>query len=101
MKRIGIAASKMAKGNFALYNLYVVLISCLFSFFIFIVAGISVVFALVLILYVANELLAIEYQKGLMIVGICLGVLTAVVALFNLVAISVNLKLQGSSKEAL
>jgi len=48
MKRIGIAASKISKGNLALYNFCVVLISVLFSLSIFVVAGSTVIFAYLL-----------------------------------------------------
>jgi len=99
MKRIGIAASKMAKGNLVLYNSYVVLISFLFSLFIFIVAGCTVVFALIAFAYVSNELIATEFEKGwLGIFAVCMITLTVVMFLFNLIAISTNMKLP-SKKE--
>jgi hypothetical protein len=95
MKRIGIAASKISKGNVALYNFYVVLISFLFSLFIFIVAGSTVVFSLIIINYVGGELKAFEFEKGLrFILTICMGTLTAVITIFNLVAISTNMKIR-------
>ena len=64
MKRIGLAASKMAKGNIVLYNIYVVLISFLFSLFIFIVAGCTIIFALIIISYISTELMLFEFEKG-------------------------------------
>ena len=42
MLRIGIAASKMSKGSLLSYNLYVILIACLFSLFIFLICGFSI-----------------------------------------------------------
>ena len=93
MKRIGIAASKMAKGNLALYNLYVVLISFLFSSFIFIVAGASVVLALALIEYMASEVMALgPKQDSSFILTVCMVSLTVVVTLLTLFVISSNIR---------
>jgi len=93
MKRIGIAASKMAKGNLVLYNAYVVLISFLFSLFIFIVAGVSVVFALIIISYVASEAASFDFDgEGFSISTICMISLTIVIFLLNLFALLTNIK---------
>ena len=93
MKRIGIAASKMAKGNLALYNCYVVLISFLFSLFIFVIAGATVVLALAIVAYVGSEVMAFEFEKAWPVVlPICMTSLTVVIVLFNLFAISQNFK---------
>ena len=93
MERIGIAASKMAKGNLFVYNCYVVLISLLFSFSIFIMVGATVVFALTIIAYVGNEIMGLEFEKSwTSILSVCMVSLTVIVALFNLFAISKNLK---------
>ena len=89
----------MAKGNLVLYNSYVVLISFLFALFIFIVAGCTVVFALIVFAYVSNELIATEFEKDWSgIFSICMITLTVVMFLFNLIAISTNMKLP-SKKE--
>ena len=94
MKRIGIAASKISKGNLTLYNLYVVLISALFSLFLFIVAGSTIVFALVVIKYVGNEIIGVEFERSWQsILAVCMVSLTVVVTLFNLLAISINMRL--------
>jgi len=94
MKRIGIAASKISKGNLALYNVYVVLISALFSLFIFIVAGSTIIFALAIIQYVGNEIIGVEFERSWQsILAVCMVSLTVVITLFNLFAISINLKL--------
>lgn len=93
MKRIGVAASKMAKGNLALYNFYVVLIAFLFSLFILIVAGSSVVLAIVILAYVANEVMGIELERSwASILSVCMVSLTVIIAVFNLFAISQNIK---------
>lgn len=98
MKRIGIAASKISKGNVPLYNLYVVLISCLFSLFIFIAAGATIALALMLIGYVGTEIVGVEFKRDWsLIVMVCMAVLTIVVALFNIFAILVNVRVSGTS----
>ena len=94
MERIGLAASKMAKGNFILYNLYVVLIAFLFSSFVLVIAGSAVVFALIIINYIVGEIRAFEFQENLVpILKICLVSLTMIIGVFNLIAILKNLKI--------
>lgn len=98
MKRIGIAASKISKGNVPLYNLYVVLISCLFSLFIFIAAGATIALALMLIGYVGTEIVGVEFKRDWsLIMMACMAVLTIVVALFNIFAIVINVRVSGTS----
>lgn len=93
MKRIGMAASKISKGSLALYNLYVILISALFSLFIFIIAGSTVIFALVMIKYVGTEIMGAEFERSWRsIMTVCMVSLTTVITLFNLFAILKNLK---------
>jgi hypothetical protein len=93
MKRIGIAASKISKGNLTVYNLYVVLISALFSLFIFIIAGSTVIFALVIIKYVGTEIMGVEFERSWrLVMAVCMVALTVVITLFNLFAILKNLK---------
>jgi len=95
MKRIGIAASKMSKGSLVLYNFYVILISILFSLFIFIIAGSTVIFALAIIRYVGNEIIGVDFDKNWRsIFTVCMVSLTVVTTLFNLFAIIINLKPQ-------
>ena len=98
MKRIGIAASKISKGNVPLYNLYVVLISCLFSLFIFIAAGATIALALMLIGHVGTEIVGLEFKRDWsLIMMACMAVLTIVVALFNIFAIVINVRVSGTS----
>ncbi len=94
MKRIGIAASKMAKGNRALYNGYVVLISALFSLFIFVIAGASVVFALIIIATIGNEIMPDDNftENWKSILTVCMVSLTVIIAIFNVFAITKNIK---------
>lgn len=99
MKRIGIAASKISKGNVALYNFYVVLISSLFSFFILVVAGATVLFALTFLGYIFKEVMAIELEKSWSsILVFCMVALSVVMGVFNLVAIVMNIRLDNLKK---
>ncbi len=93
MKRIGIAASKISKGNIFLYHFFVVFISCLFSFSIFIAAGTTVMLALALIGYIGTEVVGPQFQKDWhLVVMICMVVLTVVIVLFNIFAIVINIR---------
>jgi len=99
MKRIGIVSSRISKGNRALYNLYVVLISMLFSIFVFVIAGSTVIFALAIIKYVGAEIMGMEFEKNWKsIFSVCMVSLTVVVTLFNLFAILINFKLPKMSE---
>ena len=94
MKRIGIAASKIAQGNLAWYNICVVVIAFLFSLFIFALAGFSVFLVLLLIGYVSQAWGLEEFAKGKSSVfTVCMVSLAILVAIFNLLAISQNIKL--------
>lgn len=94
MKRIGIVSGRISKGNRALYNLSVVLISMLFSLFIFIIAGSTVIFALSIIKYVGVEIMGVEFENSWRsILLACMVSLTVVVTVFNLFAILINFKL--------
>lgn len=99
MERIGLAASKMAQGNFLLYNLFVILISILFSLFLFVIAGSSIVLALLILAYVVNGVMPTEFEKNWSgVFRLCMVTLTIVVSLFNLAAILKNLRLKKSKK---
>jgi len=96
MKRIGITASKISKGNLFLYNVCVVLISVLFSLMIFVVAGSTVIFALAIIKYVGIEIMGAEFEQSWKsVLPVCMVSLTIIVTLFNLFAIIRNIKIQG------
>ena len=99
MERIGIAASKMAQGNIFLYNFYVVLISFLFSLFIFVVTGSSILFALIIISYVGDEVMAHKFgNQWTSVFTVCMISLTMVIVVFNLFAISKNIKISKPPK---
>lgn len=95
MERIGLAASKMAKGNFVLYNLWVVIISSAVSIFLFLLAGISIFLALVILAAVVKGIMPMEFEKSWeSMLRICMLALTIVVSLFNLYAIIKNIRLK-------
>ena len=97
MQRIGIAASKIAKGNLLVYNLFVVLISFLFSLFIFFLSGSAIVIALIVMAYVFSGIIPIDFEKNwISIMFLCMMTLTIVVSIFNLLAIFRNIKLYRS-----
>ena len=98
MKRIGITASKISKGNVLLYNLYVVLISCLFSLFIFLAAGVTIALALMLIGYIGTEIMGVEFKRDWsLVMMVCMTTLTVVIALFNIFAILINVRVSRAS----
>ena len=88
MERIGLAASKIAKGNFLLYNFLVVGLTMIFSLFIFFIAGSSVALALIVLGYVMNGILPTEFSaEWWNIFKVCMIALTMVVGIFSLCAI--------------
>jgi len=94
MKRIGIAASKIAKGNLFLYNLYVVLISVMVSLFLYFIAGSSIVLGLIVVGYIVKGVLPSSVdQDWVAIVRVCMVTLTIVVSAVNIFAILKNIKL--------
>ena len=100
MKRIGVTASKISKGNCFIYNLSVVLIASLFSLFIFIIAGLTVTFALVVISYVGSELMSGEIQIDLKSTfPLCMICLTFVITIFNISAILKNINFSKIKQE--
>lgn len=92
MERIGLAASKMAQGNLILYNFYVVLLAFLFSVLIFLIAGSTVVFSLIILRYITNEMGVDVLKDFSKILTYSLGALSFLMGFFILVAISKNLK---------
>ncbi len=94
MERIGIAASRMAKGKLWTYNLFVVLISCLCSLMIFFICGFTILIALFMISLIFRHFLPPEFNNvWLSIAKICMLALSVVVALLNGAAIVKNIKL--------
>jgi uncharacterized membrane protein len=93
MERVGLAASKIAQGNLWLYNIFVILISFLFSLFIFVISASAVLFALIIMTYIAKEMMAFDFEESRRSVfTICMMSLAIVTLIFNLLIISKNLK---------
>lgn len=100
MDRIGIAASKMAKGSIVLYNVYVALLIFLFALFILVIAGAAVMLALIIVGYIVNGLLPQDLLKDWnQIVSTCMVALTVVVGFFAVLALIRNFKLKFIGKE--
>lgn len=94
MERIGIAASKIAKGSLFFYNLYVILLSVLFALFIFVLTGTTVLLALAVISYFGNALIGLEFSErwpGILMV--CMVSLSVIVGVFLALAVLKNIKL--------
>ncbi len=95
MKRIGIAASKISEGNIVLYNVFVLVLSTLFSLLIFFLSAFSVFVAI----YVIHALMTgtTEFNFSSSWGGIlksCMIALAVMTGLLNLCAIGVNVKLK-------
>jgi hypothetical protein len=93
MLRIGIAASKMSKGSLLSYNLYVILIACLFSLFIFLICGFSILLIIFMVSLILHTIKPADFHASwLHMFKICLVVLALVVGIFNLVAVLKNIQ---------
>ena len=92
MKRIGIAASHIAKDNLALYNIFVCLLSSLLSLLIFLVSSFSLLVGMALVSYLMRGFMVIDATTGL--VRTALIALAVVVGLINLTAVIANIRLK-------
>jgi high-affinity Fe2+/Pb2+ permease len=93
MLRIGIAASKMAKGNLWTYNLFVVLLSCVFALFLFLICGFSILVIVFLLSLGLHALRPADFHAGWQhMFKICLIVLALVIGILNSVAIIKNIQ---------
>jgi hypothetical protein len=93
MLRIGVAASKMSKGSLLRYNLYVILISCLFSLFIFLICGFSILLIVFLVSLILHAVKPADFHAGWVhMFKICLVILALVVGIFNMAAILKNVQ---------
>lgn len=95
MERIGIAASKIAKGNLILYNFYVLVISFLFSVLLFLLAGSAIFFGLWMIRLIVGPLVP-SMSPGAWNLVFCysLVALTILVAFVDLAAVLKNIKIK-------
>lgn len=93
MERVGLAASKMAQGNLLLYNFYVILISFLFSLFVFVVSGSSIAIALIIISYIINGITPPDFDSdSKAVLRICMISLTVIIGALNVFILSKNLR---------
>lgn len=100
MDRIGIAASKIAKGNIVLYNACVFFLIFLFALFIFIVGGAAIMIALMVVGYVVNGFLPHDFLKEWSpVVLISMSSLAAVVGVFSVIALIKNFKIKFLSSD--
>ncbi len=96
MERIGIAASKMSKGNVLLYNLFVILISFLFSLLIFSIVGCAISIALIIISFLLSDIMPVQFgQSWTEILAFCMMALTVLMGLFTLFAIVKNIRFRS------
>lgn len=99
MDRIGIAASKIAKGNIFLYNVIVIFLIGLFALFIFVIAGASVMLALIVVGMIVNGMLPQDFlAEWNGIISVCMAALTVVVSFFAIIALIRNFKLTFTTK---
>ncbi len=93
MKRIGFFASRVSKGSLRHYNLYVVLISFLFSLLLFVLAGFSVFLAIGIVSFFGHETMTEDLRNNWStIMTLCAEALGLAVIIFNVVAMAINLK---------
>ncbi len=95
MKRIGIAASKISEGNIILYNVFVLVLSSLFSLLVFFLSGFSVFIAIYLIHALLTGSTVFDfYSNWGGILKSCMVALAVMMGIFNMCAIGVNVKLR-------
>ena|SRR3989338_6771375 len=95
MERIGIAASKIAKGNLLFYNFFVTLLIFIFSLLIFLIAGSSIVIVLIVIAYATSAGTGSlpDLQQGwIPMMVTCLKVLAVITGLLALCALGINIR---------
>jgi hypothetical protein len=94
MERIGRIASKMSRDSILLYNVCVIFLSGLFSLFVFVVAGGTLLLSMIIIFYVGKEILGLDvFPEEKSILVLCFMSLAAVTGVFNLLAILKNIKI--------
>ena len=100
MDRIGIAASKIARGNIIIYNAAVFIIIFMLALLIVVIAGSAIMAALLIVGYVINGLLPHSFLREWNLVMIsCLSSLTAVVGFFAVIALIRNFKVKFTTSD--
>ncbi len=92
MKRIGIAASRIAKDDLVLYNAFVLLLSFLLSLLIFCISAFSILAGVALTSYVTRGFMVLDAGAGSF--KFAFFGLATVVGVVNLTAVLVNIKLK-------
>ena len=93
MKRIGIAASKISRGNLIVYNLSVIFISMLLSLLVFFISSFSILLVFFLAGLVIQGLAGRSMDFGGSI-RMCLIALSVVIGMFSLLAVFKNFKVK-------
>jgi hypothetical protein len=95
MKRIGITASRIAKGNLWLYNVYVLILSFLLCLLVFFLSGFTLIVGLALISFITRGFMVVEMGTGFSALLItCMIALTVVVGVMYLFAVMRNFKIR-------
>ena len=95
MERIGITASKIAKGNLAWYNFYVIVITFLLALFLFFISAAAIVLALIILGYILQEVLQAPFkQDWVAIIRICMISLTFVISIVIIFALARNIRIK-------
>ena len=92
MLRIGLAASKIAKGNLWVYHLAVVVIACLVAMFVFLICGFCIIATLFLLSVLiqhfwpsaSQEVWVDVYKTCLIFLGILIGILAVIAIIKNI-----------------
>lgn len=93
MERIGIAASKIAKGNLLLYNFFVLFIALLCSLLLFFISGTFIIIAVVIIAVLKSIGSFPDLNQWMPIMVMILNALAVVIGVLTLYAIFKNVKL--------
>ena len=93
MRRIGIAASRIAKGNLTVYNIFVIVLSTLCSIMLFFICSFSILMALLLISFVLRFIFPAQSSGAwVSIVKSAMVALSVVIGVLNILAVVKNIK---------
>ena len=93
MERVGLAASKIARGSLFWYNVCVCLIAFFLALFLFFIAGSAILLALLLLGFIFNSIVGTQIpQQWMAVIRICMLTLTVVISLVTFFVIGKNIK---------
>ena len=96
MKRIGVTASKIAKGNIWFYHLAVVLISFLFGMFVYLICGFVIVVTIFILSFLLQKALpSMDQQHWMHALRACLKLLGILIGAGMVFAIVKNVQLKS------